>query len=56
MNHYTPQDEKHLIDFLKFVDNSTYLLDGQRYYISDNEKISEAELANIFLQSDLYEG
>ena len=42
-----------LADFLKFVDGYTYILDGERYHHSDNEKITNNELAYIFLDSDL---
>ncbi len=42
-----------LTTFLNYVDKFTYSLDGERYYYSDNEKVSNNELANIFLQSDL---
>ena len=38
--------------FLNFVDRVTYLLDGEKYYYSDNEPVTNNELANMFLQGD----
>lgn len=42
-----------LTAFLNFVDNYTYILDGERYHNVDHNKITNAELAYIFLDSDL---
>jgi len=52
---YTAKDERNYTNFLLFVDRKTYLLDGVRHYEADNQPVTNEELANIFLQSDLYE-
>lgn len=52
MTDYKQIDVDQLTEFLKFVDRRTYMLDDTRYYASDNEPVTEEELAHIFLQGD----
>lgn len=46
------QNASLLSTFLKFVDEYTYLMDGERYHNVDHQKITNDELAFIFLDSD----
>lgn len=50
----TPENEALLVAFLAYVDNSTYIKDGNdRYYESDDQPVTAEELAFMFLDSDL---
>jgi hypothetical protein len=47
--------EKHLVDFLQFVDDNTYLADGQRCFGNINKPIdtpiTNQSLATLYLNS-----
>lgn len=44
-----------LSEFLKFVDDYTYSVDGVRHHRVDNMPLTNDELAFIFLDSDMTE-